>query len=238
MLKDTKFYDAASSRYSESRYPPFARTYTQFFFKKRLSLAIDSIEQLIGGSRKELSVLEIGCADGVVLKKIYATFKDNFSYFLGIDLSPQMINVAVKENKNSNIVFRNREGFHETKKHDLIVEVGVLNYVASIESEFAYVSSILKNDGWYICSLAGTNSILNRIKPSENGYNNFLSYYQYEQILTGYFTIENKIPVGLFIPLLWRFPFVARTIQIVAEVILRPIIPNLFHEKIYILKRK
>lgn len=238
MIKDTKFYDKASASYSADRYPAVARSYTQFFFKRRLSLVIGVIERLRKEPAKGLSVFEVGCADGVVLREIYDAFKSDFASFLGVDLSPKMIEVASRENSDTNIVFKTRDEHSDAKRQDLVVEVGVINYVPNVEREIAYAHSMLKDGGRYICSLAGNDSFWNKIKPGEKGFNNFLSYEEYEEMLKGYFVIEKKIPVGFFVPLLWRAPAVARVVQPVVEEILRPFAPNLFHENIYLAKRK
>jgi len=238
MLKDTEFYNAVSSSYSLSRYPADPQSYTQFFFKKRLSVMIDFLrcsQEFMGTG---FSVLEIGCADGIVLRKLHDFFRGKFSEYIGIDISPKMVEVAVREHSDAPILFKTRETYADTKKHDLVIEVGVLNYVSSVEHEYKYVHRILKDTGVYICSLAGTNSLWNRSKSGDKGYSNFLSYEEYQRLLQKYFTIEKEIPVGLFVPLLWRVPLLARIVQPVIEVILKPIAPDLFHEKVYILKRK
>lgn len=238
MLKDTEFYNKASNSYSADRYPAIAHSYTQFFFKRRLALIVDAFKRVILETDKELSVFEIGCADGVVLREIYETFRSNFSYFLGIDLSPKMIEVASRENSDTGIVFKTRDEYYDTKRYDVVVEVGVINYVLDVEREMTYAHSALKDGGHYICSLAGTDSFLHRVKPGEKGYNNFLSYADYESLLRKHFEIQEIIPVGFFVPFLWRIPALARIVQPIVEGILKPLTPNLFHENIYLVKRK
>lgn len=238
MRKDTEFYNKISHRYSADRYPVVVWSYTQFFFKRRLSFVVDSIGRLIKETDKDLSVLEIGCADGVVLRKIYEIFSPHFFYFLGIDISPKMIEVASRENSGTGIIFKTRGEYRDTRQYDLIVEVGVINYVASLENEIAYVHGVLKGSGYYICSVAGTNSLWNKIETADKGFSNFCSYEEYEQILQNFFLIEKKIPVGFFMPLLWRAPAVARIVQPIIEIIFKPFVPNLFHENVYLLKKK
>ncbi|MHB8710417.1 MAG: class I SAM-dependent DNA methyltransferase [Minisyncoccota bacterium] len=238
MLKDTEFYNKVSGRYSADRYPTIARSYTQFFFKKRLSLVIDAIKKLTKETDKDLSVLEIGCADGIVLREIYEIFGNRFSCLVGVDTSPKMIEKASAKHRGTPLVFKMRDEYHDTKRYDLVIEVGVINYVPDVGREMAYPHSVLKDGGHYICSLAGTNSLWNKLEQGEKGFNNFLSYEEYETILKKYFIIEKKIPVGFFIPLLWRVPAVARIVQSSAEEILRPLARNLFHENIYLVKRK
>lgn len=238
MAKDTEFYNKISESYSADRYPEVATSYTQFFFKKRLDLLIGAIKQTALAQSSGLSVLEIGCANGVVLRKIHEVFKRNFSYFVGLDISPKMIEVASRENVDTNMIFKVRNEYNGLKEFDLIIEVGVINYTDSVEEEMSYAHSVLKDGGYYICSFAGTDSVLNKIKPGDKGYNNFLSYIEYEQTMRKFFRIEKKIPVGFFVPLLWRFPAIARLKQPIVENFFKFFSPNLFHENIYVLKKK
>lgn len=238
MFKDTEFFNTASSSYSSNRYPVVSQSYTQHFFKKRLSVVIDLLRDSPEFTGTGFSVLEIGCADGVVLRNIYESFGQVFSEYTGIDTSPKMIEVAEREHGDVPILFKVRERYAGTKQHDLIIEIGVLNYVPSIRDECMYVHRALKDTGIYVCSLAGTNSIWNKIKSGDKGYSSFLSYEEYQSLLQRYFTIEKEIPVGFFVPLLWRVPSLARIIQPIIEWVFEPILPNLFHEKVYILKRK
>jgi predicted TPR repeat methyltransferase len=237
MIKDTEFYNKASDSYSADRYPAVACSYTQFFFKKRLDVVIDSIQQCTKKNDKNLSVLEIGCADGILIRKVSEMFRNNFSVFLGVDISRKMIEAAVRKDSDTNILFKTREEYHDTEQFDLILEVGVINY-ASARDEIMYAHGALKNSGYYMCSVAGTDSLWNKIKPGNKGFSNFLPYREYEKIIQEFFSIEKKIPVGFFIPLVWRAPLIARIVQPIAEKILTPIAQNLFHEQVYILKNK
>ncbi|HBH71688.1 MAG: hypothetical protein UU88_C0002G0026 [Parcubacteria group bacterium GW2011_GWC1_42_11] len=238
MAKDTEFYNKISGRYSEDRYPDVANSYTQSFFNRRLELLVSAIKQTVLVQGSGLSVLEIGCADGVVLRKIYEVFNKNISYLVGLDISPKMIEVASRENSDVGILFKVRNDYKDLRKFNLILEVGVINYTESVSSEMAYAHSVLDDGGYYICSFAGTDSLLNRIKPGDKGYNNFLSYEEYEESIKEFFTIEKKIPVGFFVPLLWRLPALARFKQPIIENLFKYISPNLFHENIYVLRKK
>jgi SAM-dependent methyltransferase len=238
MAKDTEFYNRISESYSGDRYPETTNSYTQFFFKRRLELLVHAIEQTPLTQREGLSVLEIGCADGVVLRKIFEIFKKNFSYFVGLDISPKMIEAAARLNSNTGMLFKVRNDYHDLKKFNVVLEVGVINYTNSVQDEMKYVHSVLEDGGYYICSFAGTNSLLNKIKPGDKVYQNFMTYQEYEQIMQEFFVIEKKIPVGFFVPLLWRFPVVARFKQSVVENMFRYISPNFFHENIYVLRSK
>ena len=163
-------------------------------------------------------------------------FSESFSNIVGIDTSPDMTEVAKSIYSDKSFVFERRENFSNTQKRDLIVEVGVINY-ADFQNELDFAHNLLKDGGIYAISLAGDDSFWNRMKKGDKGFKNFLSYGDYEKEINKRFNIIESAPVGLFIPLIWKLPFLARIIQPI-EAILRPLAPNSFHEKVYILKKK
>ena len=233
-MKDVNFYDKESRTYSEKRYPRKISSYNQFFFTKRLAIVLDLVAKAIK-NRTGLSILEIGCADGIVISEIFRAYKNSFSSVTGIDISPEMIRIARRKYEGSGIVFSERKDF-ATRAEDIVLEIGVINY-ADISSEFRFAYDYMKTDSIYIISLAGTNSLWNRIKKGDKGFNNFLSYQEYEKEIRKNFDILLSSSVGLFIPLIWKLPALARIIQPI-ETVFRPILPNCFHEKIYLLKKK
>jgi SAM-dependent methyltransferase len=235
MIKDSSFYDTESETYSDKRYPKQPSSYNQFFFIKRLSFVLCMLRASLLG-KTGLLLLEIGCADGIVIEKIYEKFSGAFSSIIGIDTSLEMIAVASKRYQGRPFVFKNRADFSDTSLKDVIIEVGVINY-ADLSEELDFASSRLKENGVYVISLAGTSSLWNRIKKGDKGFRNFLSYSEYEKEINKKFDIVATKSVGFFIPLIWKIPALARIIQ-PSEMILRKIVPNLFHEKIYLLKKK
>jgi len=235
-IKDVQFYNAESSKYSKKRYPKVTLTYTQFFFKKRLEIILRKMSPLIQ-NKKNISILEIGCADGIVVRNLRSFFPDTFSKLVGIDTSPGMINVAKTNEANTGINFFIRSDFESLQKFDFIFEIGVINY-ADLDTEIKFGAENLKNDGYFVCTVAATSSLSNIFKRNPHEYNNFLSYGSYEKSFRKFFDIEKSFPVGLFIPFLWRMPLLAGFLQPFVEIILRPLVPNIFHEKIYILKKR
>lgn len=234
-MKDVNFYDRESVDYSGKRYPKKTSSYTQFFFRKRLSIVLKFLDSIVT-DRRDISLLEIGCADGVVIDSIYKRFPNTFSKMIGIDTSPKMIEVARNAHKDNPFTFEVRENFSDNSPKDVIVEVGVINYAGFLD-ELDFSSLHLKSGGIYIISLAGTDSIWNKLKKEGSRYKNFLSYADYEQEMRKKFDIIRISSVGLFIPYLWKVSVLGRLLQPL-ETILRPLAPNIFHEKVYLLKKK
>lgn len=233
-MKDTDFYDKESGIYSIKRYPEVPISYTQFFFRERLRLVMKILRDECAG-KTDLSLLEIGCADGVVLGEIHKDFPITFSSLVGIDISPKMIEIASKKYPTRPFAFRVREDFSNMSAKDVILEIGVINYT-DLSDEFDFAYSRLKKDSIYIISLAGADSLLHRIKGGDEQFRNFLSYREYEKKIKERFEIVRTVPVGLFMPLIWKWPAFGRSFQPL-EKILRPFSPNLFHEKIYLVKK-
>ena len=66
-MKDVNFYDKESGTYSDKRYPKIVSSYNQFFFTERLRIVLKMLDKNIS-EKKNLSLLEIGCADGIVIE--------------------------------------------------------------------------------------------------------------------------------------------------------------------------
>jgi SAM-dependent methyltransferase len=234
MLKDSDFYDRESSVYSSKRYSGKTATYIQFFFKKRLAITLGMLKYFLRSGSSRL-LLEIGCADGIVLREIEEGLPNTFSTLVGIDISEDMVKVARQLTHLGKAAFYLRGLEPQHTLYDVVVEVGVANY-ADFDSELIYAYDQLKDDGVYIVSVAGANA-LSLYMGGDVGYKNFHSYDMYEDKIRKIFRIKKVIPVGLRLPLLWKMPMIARIVQPVLEVFSRPMLGSFFHEKIYFLKK-
>ncbi len=234
-MKDSVFYNQESARYSEKRYPSVAKTYTQFFFKRRLVLTKAFLRQILAGSNRSLELLEVGCADGIVVREIEKDFHGKFKKITGIDTAAEMIEEARNKNTSPNVEFFTRDAYTGTSA-DVVVETGVINY-ANFDEEMAFAAKQLTPGGHYLFSIAGTDSLLNFFKP-EGDFNDFRSYGEYDRIVRKAFDVVSVRGCGLFIPLLWRVPALARFIQAIIDPLAGLIAPSLCHEKVYLVRKK
>jgi 2-polyprenyl-3-methyl-5-hydroxy-6-metoxy-1,4-benzoquinol methylase len=234
MIKDRDFYNKESRAYSSKRYPEAASTYVQFFFKERLRILMALLEDIFRGG-SSLSLLEIGCADGVVLREIAGKMPGRFADMTGIDTAEDMIAAAKSMTPDPKIAFFVRGNEQAEKRSDVILEIGVANY-ADFDAELAHARSRINAGGIYLLSIAGKNS-LNSMFGRGTGYANFLSYGEYESRISKIFEIKRASAVGIFAPFVWAAPSIGRIIQPALEFLFRPF-PNLFHEKIYVLAAK
>jgi glycosyltransferase involved in cell wall biosynthesis len=232
--KDTAYYNRVSRSYSATRYPVQANTFVQWFFKERLNIVLLMVEKCIEG-RTGLSILEIGCADGVVIRAIYEAFPKTFSIIDAVDISPEMIVAARRNHHDTPIRFEERRKLSPAH-YDVIVEVGVLNYTPFVD-DLKVIAKLLTPNGRAIISIAGDGSLKNKFSP-DRGYLHFTPYDTYEKDMRSIFHIEKIMPVGFFLPLLWRVASLGRLLQLQVEQIFIRRKPNLFHEKVYTLSPK
>lgn len=234
------YYNRESELYSKKRYEGKPETYVKYFFKKRLSFLLKDIERCLAG-KEQVCLLDVGCADGYVVQEIDTLFPKKFKEIIGVDIAPQMINEAIRANNKSYISFFSRDDERQNQRFDIILEVGFLS-PSLFEHEFEYVMKRLDRGGYYICSLTSKNSLHAWLKlrgKKGNEYiDGYLTYAQYEHILSKDFEILSKDPCGLFIPKLWAFPTIARVLQPFLDGVFRYVIPNAFHEKLYLLRKR
>lgn len=235
MIKDKDFFGKESVLYSDKRYPARASSYTQFFFKRRLEIVLAAMARSMEADTT-YDVLEVGCADGVVLRALYDKFVSLMRYVIGVDIAPDMIAAAKRANAGRPITYLVREGTALPGTFDMIVEIGVLNYT-HWRADLKAAHNALPAGGTYFCSFASRSSLLARLKGGEESYENILPYEEYERELRRTFTIVRTIPCGYFIPFIWKFAPIGRTLQKFAEPVLSRLVPNLAHEKVYVLRK-
>lgn len=230
------FYDKESRHYSEKRYPLITASYTQYIFKKRLQIFLDLLEEIIPTLPHNPTLLEIGCADGIVIKHIERRFPGVFHSFVGVDISREMIEEAKKANNNDRVSFALRDNLAR-EKFNIIVELGVHSY--DLDSELLYVGQHMLPGGHFFYSCVGRSSIFTYMKLRHKDYvKDYRMYKEYENLLKKEFIIERSRAYGIFVPKLWSIAFIGRIFQSVIDFSLQKATPELFHEKIYLLEKK
>jgi SAM-dependent methyltransferase len=232
---NTSFYDKASADYSAKRYSSRPRSFIQFLFQKRLKHVLYLIEKHMrqnGGT-----LIEDGCADGIVAQTVGKEYPHLFSKILGTDISPGMIQAAREMNKNSAISFALKSEVTRDVKADAFLAVGFVS-PGIFEDEFSFIKSHLAEDGIVIVSLASRNSPYAKLKlATQEITGDYWTFKKYEEFLKKDFEIVDSVPYGLFVPKLWALPAIGRAVQPILEVVLGPF-RVLFHETLYVLKYK
>ena len=235
---DTSFYDKESAVYSEKRYVTSPSTYNQFFFSRRLKLLKRWFGDTIAYSQSEsIEILEIGCADGVILRKLIESYDRTIKYAVGVDISPQMVQQARAINHNPKLRFFVKSDILE-ETFGLVLAVGFLSPPIFV-SEFEFIKRYLQPGGIIVCSIAGKYSLFAKFKlRNVSSAADYQSYDLCEKYFLQDFDIVNTFSYGIFIPKLWALPkSIAYPIQVACEYLFQ-IFPSLYHERLYILKKK
>lgn len=230
------FYNQASASYSNRRYLGKPKSYVQFFFQRRKALTIALMDKLVVG-RQNLKLLDVACADGVMSFALLERFPKLWAKIVGVDIAPKMIEVAQANNKDSRLSFFVKD---ETpaETYDVVLGLGFITGTILAE-EIAFVKKHLSPEGFYICTLPAKHSLKALLTIRHEAYRqDYWTYSQYEKFLSRHFEILSARPYGLFIPVIWRFPALARLLQTVVETFLAPLLPWACHEKIYLLKNR
>jgi SAM-dependent methyltransferase len=237
VMKDTNYYNQESTSYSRKRYPERETDYVQFFFKRRLQIVLGMLGNFLEKRDARVALLEVGIADGVVLRSVYDAFGPRLARVEGNDIAPEMVAAAKAINGNRPISYAVREGSALPAGFDIVLEVGVLNY-APWQEDIKAAYDALRPGGIYICSIAGRGSLRMRLKGGEETFTHFLDYKEYEDAMAEGFAIEERRPCGFFVPLIWRVPALALTVQPAVEFILSSVVPRMAHEYVYVLRKQ
>ena len=185
----------------------------------------------IEGNTKE--ILEIGCADGVTTVSLISSFPE--SRIVAVDISSEMVKRAMARNLQGVSFFI--RGEQPDSSYDLIAEIGVLNLI-ELEHEVKFVKEHLTERGVWIVSVAQSGSTLNLFKPSVADFAHLYDQHHYEALFLKEFDLIEQVSYGLFVPLLWHWPRIARVIQPSMEWFIPKVLRSLFHETLFVLRKK
>ena len=234
-----RYYNEESTQYSHKRYEGVTDTYVKFFFKRRLALVLQFFSDLapraLRGRSGRSSLLEVGTADGVVLREIVRKLPNKFKQLVGVDIAAKMIGEARALTSDKKISFFEISQV-PAEKFDAILFVGFMTEALWQEYQ-PFIREHLDSGGYVIISLAGAGSLHARFKLAQAPYvADYRSYGRYRQVLSQDFQILAEKHYGLFIPKLWAWPALARLIQPLVDRFLVPFLPNLFHECLYLVR--
>ena len=232
-LKTIEYYDNESKIYSSKRYPTLVNTFVQYLFKKRLEIALDMVAPY-----EYDSVLELGCADGILLRQLVSRFPGKLSRLVGVDISPLMIKQArIMTPADMSIEY---QMVSETpkEKFNLIMAIGFMN-VQLWQNEISYLLGHLRADGYLLISFANLHSLHSMMKNEETSSSVLRATPStYRKMLKVDFDIIAYKPYGFFVPKLWALPGFARFFQVFVDYLLAHILPSLFHEHLYLLRSR
>ena len=126
-------YTASNSNYSKNYWKTYAEKVLKLHNKKT-----------------NIKILEIGSNDGYLLKQ----FKDKGHNVLGVDASPYIVNIALKNKINTKLgIFEEnfaKKILNKMGKYDVIIANNVFNHSDNPLSFFKGVKKLLSKDGFFI----------------------------------------------------------------------------------------
>lgn len=230
------FYDEESKNYSRRRYPKVATDYIQFFFTRRRKLVLELLSEMVQRTEAPRSLVEIGCADGILLRSIQERMPKAFDKLVGIDIAEEMIAVAKDTTDDPAISYEVRKEFMPNRKFTVAMEVGVGELTLKTEAEAEWAAAQLVSGGYFLCGFGGRDSIVARLDKAAARRVHLNTYATYEATLSKYFSIVGVRAHGLYVPFIWRIPFLARIVQPMAEIV-GTAFPDLCHEQLYLLQK-
>ena len=207
------YYDEEASVYSQKRYPARAQNYVHFLFTRRRALLLGMLAKAIAGTKEPRTLLEVGCADGVLLRSIAAAYPNAFAHMLGIDVAEPMIAMARKMTTEPGIEYKMRDELPHTGAFSVVLEIGVAALVHDTAGELGILGNQLESGGYLLCSFGAKSSIAARMEKGAGRRSELKTYAEYEAAMHKHFTVVKKIPYGIYVPLLWKVPALARVLQ-------------------------
>ncbi len=238
------FYTQESVHYTAKRYDGALQTYPQYIFRRRRSIVAEIIKSILPTfNRVDISIFDIGCADGSVIQYFDNFVDKKFAHIDAIDISEGMIAQAKSTISDSRYNFYLRGTENISRTYSIVTELGV--YTPNIQEELSFMSNKLDTDGYIIYGVALRNSIEARIRRRREKNVEFLdTYLTFGQIKQAcartHLEIVSYTPYGIFIPKLWAFPKIAQHVQSCIDFCVKyiPFSTNLFHEVVFVLKKK
>lgn len=156
-----KSADSFARFYKKSGISP--ASFVSSFLEKRTKL----LQDLIKVSKKD-SVLDMGCGSGVHMKFLAPQCQK----IVGQDISPGMVNLAKRElsnlsQRNWKVVLGDAEKLPFKKNEfDIVIAMGLLDYVSSWEKVVKGVFRVLKKGGTFVCTIPKSPSLFSFLRTS------------------------------------------------------------------------
>jgi ubiquinone/menaquinone biosynthesis C-methylase UbiE len=145
-----EYFDSDSIKYVNTRYPEKANNCSQQSYLTRKSYVLEMIDM---AARDDTTILDIGCGPGIYT----ADLLDRGFDVYGIDISPNMIELATKsiENHQNKVNAQLNVGVPTELKFadnffDIIICIGVISYIADIDQALKEIDRVLKPGGTVI----------------------------------------------------------------------------------------
>ena len=115
------------------------------------------------GERQQLTILDMGCGIGQLLRELKTEFKDRDLNLTGVDYSEGMIQEAQKENDSIEFVHSDVLDFHRPDKHDVVIVTHSLPYYPDQRRAVQHLASLLKGEGHLLIANASATTCYDKL---------------------------------------------------------------------------
>jgi len=110
-------------------------------------LEMPSFFELLGNV-KDKKILDFGCGTGIHSKIL----KEKGANVKGFDISPEMVEIAKKENPNLDLRVGSGYDIPFSEKFDIVIASLVMHYISDWGTSFKEINRVLKKGGFFIFS--------------------------------------------------------------------------------------
>lgn len=149
---------------------------TQLYFHKDADVSIRTliVHELLG-ELNHSRILDLGCGDG----RISLQYMSQSNHLTLVDLSDNMLEIARKNTpetlkKNVNYINADLQRYETEEKFDVVICIGVLAHVTSVEETIAKVARFLKLGGRCIFQITDTDCYLGKFLMTFYRVRNFI----------------------------------------------------------------
>lgn len=197
-----KFYDNLSSKEQyrlvdrkNIQIPKFPRSL--FAFENRFNVVIPKIETEIAEAKTKLTIIDIGCGDGIYEKYLSKSALNKVN-IIGIDFSKKQLSKAKRYfNKTYCVDLDSKKTPLKSNSADLIICSEVLEHVFFPEKTIAEISRILKPGGHLIFTTPNVASLQTRLSLLVSGFSPMLNYIKNKEHIRFYSLVDLR---ELFLP--------------------------------------
>ncbi|PIN91271.1 hypothetical protein COU57_01315 [Candidatus Pacearchaeota archaeon CG10_big_fil_rev_8_21_14_0_10_32_14] len=144
-----------NTKHTKEVYDKFAQEYHDFFIDKNniwhAYIEKPIMIQILKNEIKNKIVLDLGCGSGPFVKELYSL---GAKKVYGLDLSPELIKIAKKENPSVDFVSGDaKKTNYKSYQFDIVSSSLMVHYFKSPGPLFAEVNRIIKKGGLFVFSM-------------------------------------------------------------------------------------
>lgn len=155
-------------------YPKFPRSF--FAFENRFLVVTSEIEKIVKDAKNKMSVLDIGCGDGIYEKLLSRECLDK-AIFTGVDFSQEQLKKAAKYfNQTYRVDLDSEKLPIKNNSIDMVICSEMLEHQFFPEKTISEISRVLKPSGTLIITAPNVASLQTRLSLFFSGFSPMVNY--------------------------------------------------------------